>query len=158
MISGPLIFRIIDERTMLAQQVINLDPSQAGSWVPWAIGVAVAVVAALACFGLLYRHQASPQQSPAQKADPLLDPFIHGSGAEKRTALRRVGSPTAVLISDAEALGPPVHGQVIDRSMGGVGMTIDGPIEVGAILSVRVANATALIPWVQVEVKNCRQT
>ena len=36
-------------------------------------------------------------------------------------------------------------------------MTVNEPIDKGTILSVRVANAAAIIFWVQIEVKNCRK-
>jgi hypothetical protein len=73
-------------------------------------------------------------------------------------ALRRQGSPVAVLVSDATGQTPPQTGTVIDRSVGGLGLALDDPVDIGTVLSIKPARSTALIPWVQLEVKTCRRT
>src|ERR1700694_3948428 len=83
-----------------------------------------------------------PPEPPAQK-----DPFLHGSGRERRQALRRLGNPMAVLISDAEAKASPWFGRGVDRSMGGLCVEVEEPIPEGTVLSVRAEKAVALLPW-----------
>src|SRR5262249_26555602 len=84
------------------------------------------------------------------------DPFVHGGSSGRRSALRRGGNPVAILISDAETRAKPSPGFVIDRSTGGLCLSVPEPVVEGTILSVRTSNAPETIPWVQLEVKNCR--
>jgi hypothetical protein len=60
-----------------------------------------------------------------------------------------------VQVSDALALTEPVEGLVLNRSAGGLCLSLPKAVEVGTILSVRVEVAPSTIPWVQVEVKYC---
>jgi hypothetical protein len=85
------------------------------------------------------------------------DPFVHGSPDERRVATRRPGNPVAILISDAEARAIPVHGLVVERSLRGLYVELDEPLTEGNVLSVRAANVSAMVPWVQVKVKNSRK-
>ena len=60
-----------------------------------------------------------------------------------------------VQVSDALALATPVEALVLNRSAGGLCLSINQEVAVGSRLSVRVATAPPSIPWVQVEVKYC---
>ncbi len=137
-----------------------LDFTQWEAWIAPAVGVACALLAILLGRWLLRER---PRQSvrrpplPRPANVPQLDPFIHGSAGERRASLRRGGNPVAVLISDAETKTPPFHGWVLDRSMGGLCLSVDQEVPQSTVLSVRAANAPANVAWVQVEVKNCRQ-
>lgn len=84
------------------------------------------------------------------------DPFVHGSKMDRRQALRRGGNPVQVLISDADAKAEPINGYVLDRSTGGLCLSVGEPIEEGTILTVRTTNAPVTTPWVKIEVRNCR--
>jgi hypothetical protein len=84
------------------------------------------------------------------------DPFLQGTNRERRGALRRGGNPVAILISNAEAQSEPTHGWVVDRSTGGLCLSVPEAVPEGTVLSVRTSNAPATVPWVQIEVKNCR--
>jgi hypothetical protein len=85
------------------------------------------------------------------------DPFVGGVFGEKRAALRRQGNPIPVLISDATVTADPYYGWVIDRSMGGLCLTVETPVSVGTIISVRPTNAPDTAPWVQVEIRRCKE-
>ncbi len=98
------------------------------------------------------------REKPKPAAPSSDDIFTHGSKNERRNALRRAGNPIAVLISDAEARSKPTGGYVLDRSTGGLCLSVPDQITTGTILSVRTTNAPESIPWVQVEVKSCRPT
>ncbi len=122
---------------------------------PWIIGALAAVVVV----GGLQLCRRRPTAARVQEAEPPppLDPFIFGSAQEKRQAVRRKGNPVSVLISDATGRAAPCEGVVADRSLGGLRLIVHNPIAVGTILSVRPAQATTIFPWVQVEVRSCRQ-
>lgn len=97
---------------------------------------------------------------PAAPAAPTLDwevrdPFVHGSAQEKRRSLRRKGNAVSVLISDAKAEASPERGCVLDRSHGGLRLSVSQQVQPGTVLSVRVAHAATIIPWVQLEVRTC---
>jgi hypothetical protein len=86
------------------------------------------------------------------------DPFVYGSATEKRTALRRRGNSIKVLISDLDAQARPTEGWILDRSVGGLCLQVEGAeVPVGTILSVLASNAPAGTPWTQVEVRSSRQ-
>ena len=44
----------------------------------------------------------------------------------------------------------------MDRSMGGLGLSVDEPIEEGTVLRVRRAASPTEVPWVDVQVKSVR--
>jgi hypothetical protein len=71
--------------------------------------------------------------------------------------LRRRGGRVKVQLADANGKAEQGSGWVIDRSAGGLCLTIDRPFNAGELLSVRPAHAPGGTPWVQVEVKSCRQ-
>jgi hypothetical protein len=99
----------------------------------------------------------NPRPEPGDEPpDQEEDVALHGGVMDRRRALRRGGNPVIVLISDAEGKAEPAQGWVLDRSTGGLCLGIDGEIPAGAIISVRAANAPPTIPWVQLEVRNCR--
>lgn len=91
--------------------------------------------------------------APGPSADDI---FSHGSKNERRNALRRAGNPIAVFISDAEGRSKPTNGFILDRSTGGLCLSVPQQMMTGTVLSVRTTNAPESIPWVQVEVKSCR--
>jgi hypothetical protein len=131
------------------------------TWLALGVGLGCALLAVVVGRVLLAER---PAQVPRQLRPPLVkeaaarpDPFVQGSAGERRATLRRGGNPVAVLIADAEARERPRYGWVLDRSMGGLGLSVDEPVSEGTILSVRAANAPPNIAWVQVAVRSCRQ-
>jgi hypothetical protein len=143
---------------------------------PWSTLAApvIGVVATLLAFAvgrfLLRRREQGPRRRQVQLAPPSSpadtasakvpgggDPFVQGSVMERRSALRRRGNPVAILISNAEAETPPDRGWVIDRSVGGLCLSVAQPFEPESIVSVRTANAPETCPWIQLHVRSCRQ-
>lgn len=147
---------------MLAGQLIEIEREDLMLWLGPAAGLAAALLVFL--IGLLvvgWRRRAArvlPPVSPSSgtKGQTTEDIFTHGSKTERRGALRRGGNPIAVHISDAEARAKPTNGYVLDRSTGGLCLSVPQTIAEGTILSVRTVSAPESIPWVQVAVKNCR--
>jgi hypothetical protein len=124
------------------------------------IGVAAAGLTFLVGRAVLSRRQATgaPTKGPATAAPslPADDPFVFGSTFERRTAARREGNPVEVTIADP-AGGEPLHGWVLDRSVGGLGLRMEVAVPVGMVLNVRPRKAPKLVPWTELEVKSCRQ-
>lgn len=137
-----------------------LDFSRWEAWIAPSVGVGCALLAVLIGRWLFSERAPDPHlRFPPSRNPPTPqpDPFVHGSASERRASLRRGGNPVAVLISDAETKLPPFQGWVLDRSMGGLCLSVDQAVPTGTVLSVRAANAPPNVSWVQVEVKNCRQ-
>src|SRR5258708_11307632 len=123
---------------MLAQLLLASD-------LPWQVvaGPAIGVASAgltLYLGRLLIRPRgqavAAAPAEPAEKADKpeqKFDPFVHGSANEKRTAHRRRGNPVQILITDAEATGTPDLGWVIDRSVGGLCLSVSAEVKPGTV-------------------------
>ena len=146
---------------MWGYDIGNIDFSHWTTYVPvGGVGVAFALAVFLWLWNRVVarRSPAAPAVTPAAaEGSEARDPFIYGSAEEKRVALRRQGSPVVVLISDAAGRAPPRRGTVLDRSVGGLGLELEDPVEVGSIISVRPERSNTLIPWVQVEVRSCRR-
>jgi PilZ domain len=134
-----------------------------------AIGVLATVLAFLVGWWLLRRREQAPRRPrpaplppvvdppPRGKVDLATDPFVQGSVMDRRSALRRRGNPVAVLISNEEAESPPEQGWVIDRSVGGLCLSVSKQFEPESIVSVRTATAPEACPWIQLHVRSCRQ-
>jgi hypothetical protein len=104
-----------------------------------------------------WRAPEKPKENAEEENSAEFDPFLSGSRDEKRVALRRRGCHIPVLISDSTGTAAAHEAWVVNRSPGGLGLLLQQPVNAGAVLSVRAANATAMIPWVQVQVRSCRQ-
>lgn len=134
-----------------------------GDWTTWIaplIGLVATVLAYWLGVKLTERRQRQrlPARPTTPPADPMEDPFVHGGKLERRTSVRRRGNAVAILVSDANARAEPISGWVVDRSMGGLCLCLSESFSPGTLLSVRAANAPSAVPWVQVEVKSCRQS
>jgi hypothetical protein len=115
-----------------------------------------------ACFAFIWgrRLVGQPEQKPLPSAQPAVperpvDVFLHGSASDRRAAPRRKGNSVEVAVST----GPdqqPVHGWVLNRSVGGLCLMLDKPFEEGATLNVRPRNAPESTPWTPVEIRGCR--
>jgi hypothetical protein len=138
---------------MLPQWLLDLGiPEFKG----WTIPVAGTLAAGLAFVtgSLFFGRRKSPAQ-PAGEATTVKPP--QQGPTDRRSSYRREGTDVEVLISDAEVKIAPIQGWVTDRSLGGVGLRAPASLAVGTILSLRPCNAPSVAPWVQVEVKSCRQ-
>jgi hypothetical protein len=139
---------------MLPQWLLDLGiPAFKG----WTIPVAGVFGAGLVF--VLGRLFAGRRKAPARPAGAAAaaDPSLQGPSGERRTSSRRDGSTVEVFISDAEIKTTPAQGWVVDRSLGGVCLRARAAFAVGTVLSLRPCNAPSVAPWVQVEVKSCRQ-
>jgi hypothetical protein len=80
-----------------------------------------------------------------------------GGPKEKRDSLRRGGSTVPVLVSDAESPAEAVQGLVLNRSRGGLCLSLPRSVEVGRLLSVRTPNFPDDLESVRIRVRHTKQ-
>jgi hypothetical protein len=124
-------------------------------WVIPAAGVATAVVALGVGRSIVRGRRRSQQTDDVATKNLLTDPYFHGSLTEQREAARRAGNSVGIQVRDPEEKGPEQSGWVVDRSVGGICLQLDNPLEVGTVWQIRPRNAPTGTPWVTVEVRNC---
>lgn len=73
---------------------------------------------------------------------------------ERRRAVRRPGNPVPVLLVDSDNREAPVHGWIIDRSVGGLRIAVGTNQVTSPHLSVRTADAPGTVEWVHVNVRS----
>lgn len=148
----------------------NLKTSDPLTWVIITVGIATAVLVLL-LLRLWLQHRSERKlreyvlgELPPLRADPASDSGeletdseeVGVRALERRSSLRRKGNRVKVFVCPGEDLAAVFEGWVIDRSVGGLALSVPKHIDPGSILSVRTPEAPTTIPWVQVEVKNCR--
>jgi hypothetical protein len=124
--------------------------------IPLAIGVVSAGLAVVVSRLLSGRQRVAappPEPPPVEQSDP----FTHGGSMEKRSALRRQGNPVEVAIADSEGQTELTRGWVVDRSTGGLCLSLFQPLDVGSVVNVRPCRVEPAPPWVRVEVRKCRR-
>ena len=140
---------------MVAALVRGIDLPHLDFWPAVVVGL-VSMSLALV-FGRIVLGRRRPVGPPPPKeSSPVRDPFEHGSATERRTSLRRTGRQIRVFVTDLEGKNPAVEGWIMDRSMGGLCLSIYEPVERGAQLKVQAENAPPGTPWVEIEVKTVR--
>lgn len=123
-------------------------------WLPLLIGVVVGGMAILVIRPFVSRS--GPVPLPKDKElPPNYDPFAVGSPSEQRKAFRRGGQAVGVLYALPDRKKEPFQGWVVNRSVGGLCLSVHQEFEPGTILAVLPAEAPPMTPWVEVEVR-CR--
>lgn len=84
------------------------------------------------------------------------DPPEH-SYADRRGAIRREGTLVRVLLAAPNFRNGLGEGFVLDRSTGGLRITVTTPLVPGSTMQVRAANAPETIGFVGVVIRSCRQ-
>jgi hypothetical protein len=127
---------------------------------PWAIPVIGLVVASFAF--LVGRRWIVPRPPP--KVQTPIDPSLNMLATanlkplqpDRRSAPRRKeGNRIEVYLTD-ETRAEPLYGWVIDRSLGGLCLNVEKPLNEGTILNVRPRKAPKTAPWIAVEIRSCR--
>jgi hypothetical protein len=93
------------------------------------------------------------KEQPSPTTETLLR-RVTGKGRERRTSVRRKGNPVGVVVLAGEA-AKAEPGLVINRSKGGLCLSLPGPVAAGTILQVRACQAPEDIPWIRVLVRHC---
>jgi hypothetical protein len=142
------------------------DPT---SWTALIVALGLGLLAAALVY-VAGRYLFGAREAPLEDADSFnlearretaeeeeVDVFMQGATNDRRRALRRGGNPVAVLITDVDCKSEAAFGFVLDRSTGGLCLSVKDEIPEGTVVSVRTTNAPPTVPWVQVEVRNCRK-
>jgi PilZ domain len=93
----------------------------------------------------------------ASKAANAKRQALSTSKKERRASLRRHGNAVPVAVTNPSSPEQPLGGLVLNRSKGGLQLSIKQSVPVGTVLGVRAAEAADDLPWVQVRVKRCRE-
>jgi hypothetical protein len=95
--------------------------------------------------------------NPAITADGVLpSPSASSEGNSDRRSWPRRKRAIQVVLQDAAGEDDPFPAWIMDRSIGGLGLSVDQPLEPGTVLRVRRATAPTDVPWVDIQVKSVR--
>jgi hypothetical protein len=127
---------------------------------PWTIpliGVLVASLAFMMGRRWLIARAAPAAEKPAEEAmsNMLATAVMKKSAPDRRSFPRRKGNRVEVYVTD-DSKGPPMLGWVVDRSMGGLCLIVEKPLDEGAVLNVRPRQAPQTAPWTAIEIRSCR--
>jgi hypothetical protein len=128
----------------------GFDSLTALPWTILAIGIAVG------CFAFVVgRRFLAPRPAEPAAAPPSEDVFLHGSQKERRSAPRRRGNSVEVFLTQAPDK-EKILAWVADRSVGGLCLMVEKPVEPGSVWQVRPRTAPESAPWTPIEVRTCR--
>ncbi len=119
-------------------------------WLPCLIG-SVTVLVVLWMSWPSSSHEDDPLDSPLKMHDLKLE------RSDQRTSTRRGGNPMEIRWRLPEESEEHRQAYVIDRSLGGFRLLAPRAFEGGTILTVLPVEASDLIPWVEVEVRSCKE-
>jgi hypothetical protein len=78
------------------------------------------------------------------------------SGQDRRTAPRRRGNSIAAHLAD-DSDASPAEVWVMDRSLGGLCLLAEAPVEIGSRLRVRPVSASGSNVWTPIRVRGCNR-
>jgi hypothetical protein len=125
----------------------------------WAIPVIGALVASLAF--LAGRRWITPRPPtvtrPIEEETNLETARLskRKSDPDRRSAPRRKGNRVEVFLTD-DLKRSPIHGWVVDRSMGGLCLMVEKALTEGEVWQVRPRQAPQTAPWTAIEIRSCR--
>jgi hypothetical protein len=87
---------------------------------------------------------------------PEEEPPATATGVDDRRFSPRKKKLLKIVIRD-ESNDEMFTGWVLDRSLGGMCLSVQRPLEAGGLLAIRRPNAPESIPWVEMRVRNVRE-
>jgi hypothetical protein len=123
---------------------------------PWFVGAA-GVAASLFAFVLGARLIGGRKPVVAVEETNLADRYKDKGPGERRTVYRRRGNCVDLLIAELSDSAEPREGWVVDRSVSGIGVWSDREFASGTVLRIRPEHAPQMAPWVEVEVRSCKE-
>jgi hypothetical protein len=97
---------------------------------------------------------ANPLEWPEDREFQLVEGINRTGRNERRASRRRWGNPTDVHLFST-LWEKHVHGLVVNRSTGGIGIFTDKEVPEGTPLQVRAAESPSYVPAVKAEVRHC---
>ncbi|WP_020471820.1 PilZ domain-containing protein [Zavarzinella formosa] len=141
----------------LAQLLSNLSISDPMIWIAMATGLVVILL--FLFFGRRQSRAGGHIVPPSPELLANLPPPAIARHDERRRAIRRAGLPTPIIVIDPKARRPkPMEAYVLDRSTGGLRLALESPQPVGIQLKGRPSNAPENFEWVNMIVRNCKET
>jgi hypothetical protein len=125
---------------------------------PLVIGLNVSLVVYF--LGLRYLSRRQPWTSCLPRRSRYARDIALSDGRkDRRGEPRRTVNPVPILVSNETAAVAAVHGWVMDRSSGGLGLELEeeGELEPGTLLSLRAEEMPINLPWLQVVVRHVRR-
>ena len=92
------------------------------------------------------------KRTPGERSET--DPFL--DGPERRRTVRRKGRPVTVQVVNPRCSTPPFEGWVLDRSAGGISVSLDHPFSKGIKVKIRPIRHEEG-EWIEAIVRACRQ-
>jgi hypothetical protein len=126
---------------------------------PFSLPVLVALAVTLVVF-LLFRGQRKKKLALASLAEGGKSSWVTdpGSLSDRRSSLRREGTPVKILATSPAFENGTNPGYVLDRSTSGLKLALEAGMATGSSMQVRAAHAPDSTPWVTVIVRNCKDT
>ena len=130
-------------------------------WLPALTGSSIAVIAigvGLTAFSVYTRRKNTGPTNGTAAPDAVGPPAfkIPGRAPEKRGFTRRAGNAIPVYFTTSQDDSDAQRGWVLDRSTGGLRLSLENPLEPGTVLRIRPCTTHVTAPWVEIEVKSCR--
>jgi hypothetical protein len=122
-------------------------------WQRWAAPVLGLTAAALTLF--VGRVLVSRWRSRAHAAAGSETSGQAGTSPERRKSPRRRGPTVKVLVSDPDGRATRYSALLLDRSPGGMRLSVAEAVPVGTLLTVGPPEGSPSVPWLQMEVKYC---
>ena len=138
---------------------------EVAAWQLWSLPIVVALSVGV---GLLLGRYLGWQPSSPPAVNPAPAPLpatVHEAPApvfseqhweNKRATPRYKVHPTRALLSENADHAHAVEGVLLNRSLGGLGLSVDRQLQMGKILYVCMPDATEQADWLRVEVRYCR--
>ena len=127
---------------------------------PFSLPVLVALAVILVAFLLFRGHRKKSRMPVLAKGISKSSSWVTDlpSLSDRRTSLRREGTPVKILATSPAFKDGTNAGYVLDRSTGGLKLALQAGMAPGSSMQIRASHAPETTPWVTVIVRNCTDT
>jgi hypothetical protein len=133
-----------------------LSPENMQYALPLAVGLGVGLLIVIFLRSGRRKPAEFEQAKPNVRSSHWVNTPGAGDPAERRSSVRREGTPVKVVIQSNAFKSGSATGYVLDRSTGGLRIAIESGMAPGSTLQIRASHAPETIPSVTVIVRNCK--